>query len=163
MNFHGVLYRGGAEQKIRKYLVDNNFVDTVIQLPPDLFFGTGIATCIIVLKKNKTDNSVLFVNASEEFVRNTNQNKLSDDNIENIIKILTERTNIEYKSALIDNEQISKNDYNLSVNTYLKQKDTEEIIDIKQLNEDIKNIVSRQSNIRKALDEIILELEVENE
>lgn len=100
VEFPGVLYRGGAEQKIRKYMIDNNFVDTVIQLPSDLFFGTSIATCILVLKKNKLDNNILFVDASNEFIRNTNKNKLSDENINNIINLLKDRKSVENKSYL---------------------------------------------------------------
>lgn len=160
VEFPGVLYRGGAEQKIRKYLIENNFVDTVIQLPADLFFGTTIATCIIVLKKSKKDNSILFVDASNEFIRNDTKNKLSDKNIENIIDLLRDRENIEYKSILVTNEEILKNDSNLSVNTYLKQKSMEEKIDIKELNLNVKEIVKREQELRINLDKIIQELEV---
>ena len=106
VEFPGVLYRGGAEQKIRKYMIDNNFVDTVIQLPPDLFFGTSIATCILVLKKNKKDNNILFVDASDEFVRNTNKNKLSDENINNIVNLLKNRKSVENKAYLAPYEEI---------------------------------------------------------
>ena len=121
VEFPGVLYRGGAEQKIRKYMIDNNFVDTVIQLPPDLFFGTSIATCILVLKKNKKDNNILFVDASDEFVRNTNKNKLSDENINNIVNLLKDRKSVENKAYLAPYEEIKENDYNISVNSYLKR------------------------------------------
>lgn len=159
VEFPGVLYRGGAEQKIRKYLVDNNFVDTVIQLPGDLFFGTSIATCIIVLKKNKTDNNILFIDASDEFERPYNKNKLSDQNIENILKLLIDRTDVENKSKLVSYEDISENDYNISVNSYLKNTSLGEVIDIKELNKSIAAIVSKQSQTRKELDEIIRELE----
>lgn len=160
VEFPGVLYRGGAEQKIRKYLIENNFVDTVIQLPPDLFFGTSIATCIIVLKKSKKDNSVLFVDASNEFTRNDTKNKLTDKNIKDIINLLRNRESIEYKSILIQNEEIVENDSNLSVNTYLKQESVEEKIDIKELNNNVKEIVKREQELRNSLDEIIQELEV---
>ena len=160
VEFPGVLYRGGAEQKIRKYLIENNFVDTVIQLPPDLFFGTSIATCIIVLKKSKKDNSVLFVDASNEFTRNDTKNKLTDKNIKDIINLLRNRESIEYKSILIPNEEIVENDSNLSVNTYLKQESVEEKIDIKELNNNVKEIVKREQELRNSLDEIIQELEV---
>lgn len=161
VEFPGVLYRGGAEGKIRKYLIDNNFVDTVIQLPPDLFFGTSIATCILVLKKNKSENNVLFIDASEEFVRNTNKNKLSDSNINNIVNYIKDRTNVENKAIVIPNEDIAENDYNISVNSYLKTITNEEEIDIVELNKKIEEIVSKQSQTRKELDEIIKKLESE--
>lgn len=159
VEFPGVLYRGGAEEKIRKYLVDNNFVDTVIQLPSDLFFGTSIATCIIVLKKNKQDNNILFIDASNEFVRGSNKNKLSDENIENILTLIKNRTNEENKSVLVTYEEISNNSYNLSVNSYLKVTSDEEEIDIVELNKKIKEIVEKQDKVRKELDQIIEELE----
>lgn len=159
VEFPGVLYRGGAEGKIRKYLIDNNFVDTVIQLPSDLFFGTSIATCILVLKKNKTDNSILFVDASEECVRNTNKNKLSDANIENILSLLKNRVDVENKAIVVPNEEIAENDYNISVNSYLKTNVGEVEIDIVELNKNIQEIVAKQSQVRKELDSIIQELE----
>ena len=159
VEFPGVLYRGGAEGKIRKYLIDNNFVDTVIQLPSDLFFGTSIATCILVLKKNKTDNSILFVDASEECVRNTNKNKLSDANIENILSLLKNRVDVENKAIVVSNEEIAENDYNISVNSYLKTATDEVEIDIVELNKNIQEIVAKQSQVRKELDSIIQELE----
>ena len=162
VEFPGVLYRGGAEEKIRKYLVDNNFVDTVIQLPSDLFFGTSIATCIIVLKKNKQDNNILFIDASNEFVRGSNKNKLSDENIENILTLIKNRTNEENKSVLVTYEEISNNSYNLSVNLYLKVTSDEEEIDIVELNKKIKEIVEKQDKVRKELDQIIEELESDN-
>lgn len=162
VEFPGVLYRGGAEEKIRKYLVDNNFVDTVIQLPSDLFFGTSIATCIIVLKKNKQDNNILFIDASNEFVRGSNKNKLLDENIENILTLIKNRTNEENKSVLVTYEEISNNSYNLSVNSYLKVTSDEEEIDIVELNKKIKEIVERQDKVRKELDQVIEELESEN-
>ena len=161
VEFPGVLYRGGAEQKIRKYMIDNNFIDTVIQLPPDLFFGTSIATCILVLKKNKTDNNILFVDASTEFVRNTNKNKLSDENINNIINLLKERKEVENKSYLAPYEEIKENDYNISVNSYLKTNLNEKKIDIKEVNKRLAEIVPRQEQLRKELEEIIRELEVD--
>ena len=161
VEFSGVLYRGGAEQKIRKYMIDNNFVDTVIQLPPDLFFGTSIATCILVLKKNKTDNNILFVDASEEFVRNTNKNKLSDENINNIVNLLKERKTVENKAYIATYEEIKENDYNISVNSYLKTNANEEKIDIEEVNKKLAEIVPRQQQIRKELEEIIKELEAD--
>lgn len=162
VEFPGVLYRGGAEGKIRKYLIDNNFVDTVIQLPPDLFFGTSIATCILVLKKNKTENNVLFIDASEEFVRNTNKNKLSDNNIDTIVNIIKDRKDVENKAIVVSNEEVTENDYNISVNSYLKTRTNEIEINIVELNKQINETVAKQSQTRKELDEIIKELESDN-
>ena len=159
VEFPGVLYRGGAEQKIRQFMIDNNFVDAVIQLPSDLFFGTSIATCILVLKKNKSDNNILFVDASEEFVRNTNKNKLSDENINNIVNLLKERVSVENKSYLATYEEIKENDYNISVNSYLKTNIGEVEIDIEEVNKKLAEIVPRQQQIRNELEEIIRELE----
>ncbi len=159
VEFPGVLYRGGAEQKIRKYLVDNNYIDTVIQLPPDLFFGTTIATCIIVLKKSKKDNKTLFIDASAEFVRGGNKNKLSDENRAKILKAFTERTDSEHFAMLIDNKTIGENDYNIAVSSYVAQKDTREVIDIKVLNAKIAGIVARQNELRTAIDEIVADIE----
>lgn len=159
VEFPGVLYRGGAEQKIREYMLKNNFVDSIIQLPSDLFFGTSIATCILVLKKNKTDNNVLFIDASDEFVHIGNKNKLSEDNINNLIKLYKDRKDIEYKSILVSNNKILENDSNLSVNSYLKAKSTEEQIDIKEVNRQVKEIVLKEEQTRKELEAIIKELE----
>lgn len=161
VEFPGVLYRGGAEQKIRQYMIDNNFVDTVIQLPSDLFFGTSIATCILVLKKNKTDNNILFVDASDECVRNTNKNKLSDENINNIINVLKDRKSIENKSYLASYDEVKDNDYNISVNSYLKTNDNDTIIDIEEVNRKLSQVVPRQQKIREELEEIIKELEAD--
>lgn len=161
VEFPGVLYRGGAEQKIRKYMIDNNFVDAVIQLPSDLFFGTSIATCILVLKKNKSDNNILFVDASNEYVRNTNKNKLSDENINNIINLLKERKKVENKSYLATYEEIKDNDYNISVNSYLKANVEDNKIDIEEVNRKLAEILPRQQKIREELEKIIKELEVD--
>ena len=161
VEFPGVLYRGGAEQKIRQYMIDNNFVDTIIQLPQDLFFGTSIATCILVLKKNKQGNNILFVDASDECVRNTNKNKLSDENISNIINLLKERKNIENKSYLATYEEVKENDYNISVNSYLKTTTNEKEIDIKEVNKKLAEIIPKQQQVRNELEEIIKELEVD--
>ena len=161
VEFPGVLYRGGAEQKIRQYMIDNNFVDTVIQLPPDLFFGTSIATCILVLKKNKSDNNILFVDASEEFIRNTNKNKLSDENINNIVGLLKDRKSVENKSYLASYDEVKDNDYNISVNSYLKTNTDDNNIDIEEVNKKLAEVVPRQQQIRKELEEIIKELEVD--
>ncbi|NIG63909.1 type I restriction-modification system subunit M [Microbacterium sp. Be9] len=159
VEFPGVLYRGGAEQKIRKYLIDNNYVDAVIQLPPDLFFGTTIATCIIVLKKSKTDNSVLFVNASDEFRRIGNKNKLTPDNQQNILLALANRTDEDHFIRLVENETIAGNGYNLAVSSYVEAEDTRQVVDISALNAEIANIVSRQAKLRISIDEIIATLE----
>ncbi len=159
VEFPGVLYRGGAEQKIRKYMIDNNFVDTVIQLPSDLFFGTSIATCILVLKKNKIDNNILFIDASEEFIRNTNKNKLSEENINNIVNWVKTRKTVENKAYLATYEEIKENDYNISVNSYLKSNINEVKIDIQEVNRKLAEIVPRQQQIRNELEEIIRELE----
>ena len=161
VEFPGVLYRGGAEQKIRQYMIDNNFVDTVIQLPPDLFFGTSIATCILVLKKNKLDNNILFVDASEECVRNTNKNKLSNDNINHIVNLIKDRKTVENKSYLATYDEVKDNDYNISVNSYLKTNSDDNNIDIEEVNKKLAEVVPRQQQIRKELEEIIKELEVD--
>lgn len=159
VEFPGVLYRGGAERKIRKYLVDNNYIDTVIQLPPDLFFGTTIATCIIVLKKSKKDNKILFIDASAEFVRGGNKNKLTEQNHAKILKVFTKREDIEHFATLADNKTIKENDYNIAVSSYVEQKDTREVIDIQKLNAEIKDIVAQQDELRKAIDEIVVDIE----
>ncbi len=161
VEFPGVLYRGGAEQKIRQYMIDNNFVDAIIQLPPDLFFGTSIATCILVLKKNKSDNNILFVDATEECVRNTNKNKLSNENINNIINLLKDRKSQDNKSYLATYEEVKDNDYNISVNSYLKTNTEENNIDIEEVNKKLSEIVPRQHKIREELEEIIKELEAD--
>lgn len=163
VEFPGVLYRGGAEQKIRKYLVDNNYIDAVIQLPPDLFFGTTIATCIIVLKKSKKDNKTLFIDASAEFVRGGNKNKLTEENREKILNAFKERKDIKYFAKLVSNKTIEENDYNIAVSTYVAQKDTREVIDIKKLNADIVSIVARQNELRTAIDEIVADIEGRHE
>jgi type I restriction enzyme M protein len=159
VNFPGVLYRGGAEQKIRKYLIDNNYIDAVIQLPPDLFFGTTIATCIMVLKKSKKDNSTLFIDASAEFVREGNKNKLSEQNREKILNTFKDRNDIPHFAKLVTNQTIAENDYNIAVSTYVAQKDDREEVDIKKLNAEIEQIVARQAELRKAIDEIVKDLE----
>lgn len=159
VEFPGVLYRGGAEQKIRKYLIDNNYIDTVIQLPPDLFFGTSIATCIIVLKKSKKDNATLFIDASAEFVRGGNKNKLSEANRKRILNAFIERKDEAHFTRLVLNSEIADNDYNIAVSSYVEQEDTREEIDIAKLNAEIETIVARQSELRKAIDEIVTDLE----
>ena len=161
--FPGILYRTGAEQKIRKYLIDNNFIDCIIQLPENLFFGTSIATCIMVLKKNKIDNSTLFIDASKEYVKVTNNNRLTNENIENILKIFENREDLQYISRLVSNKEIEKNNYNLSVSTYVEKEDTREVIDIKELNKQLDEIVKRENILRDEISEIIAEIEADHE
>jgi type I restriction enzyme M protein len=157
--FPGVMYRGGAERKIRQYLIDNNYVDCVIQLPSNLFYGTSIATCIMVLKKSKPENSTLFIDASNEFVKVTNNNKLTQDNIDRIIDAFRTREDIEHFSRLVPNSEIEEQDYNLSVSTYVEQKDTREVIDITKLNAEIEEIVAREQVLRDEIARIIVEIE----
>ncbi|MCQ2116662.1 MAG: type I restriction-modification system subunit M [Bacteroidales bacterium] len=157
--FPGVMYRGGAEKKIRQYLIDNNYVDCIIQLPDNLFFGTSIATCIMVLRKAKKDNSTLFIDATKECVKVTNSNKLTEDNIRHIVETFTEREDIEHFSKLIPNMAIASQDYNLSVSTYVEQEDTREKVDIVKLNAEIKAIVEKENLLRAEIDKIIAELQ----
>ncbi|GAA9276851.1 type I restriction-modification system subunit M [Helicobacter pylori] len=157
VEFPGVLYRGNAEAKIREHLV--KFIDCVIALPDNLFFGTSIATCILVLKKNKQNRTTLFIDASKEFVKEGKKNKLKEHNREKILQTYIERKAIKHFSALADIEKIKENDYNLSVNRYVEQEDTKEIIDIKALQFEISQIVAKQSALRERLDLIIKELE----
>lgn len=157
--FPGIMYRGGAEQKIRKYLVDNNFIDCIIQLPSNLFFGTSIATCIMVLKKGKTDNKVLFIDASSECVKVTNNNKLTPENINKIVDTFAQRTEEAHFSHLAEYSEVQENDYNLSVSTYVEAKDTREKIDIVKLNAEIAQIVARENELRAAIDQIVAEVE----
>ena len=159
--FPGVMYRGGAEQKIRKYLVDNNYIDCIIQLPDNLFYGTSIATCIMVLKKSKQDSSVLFIDATKECVKVTNSNKLTDENIETIFNCYMERAEKEHFSKVVTYERIAEQDYNLSVSTYVEQEDTREVIDIKELNREISEIVAREQVLRDEIEKIIAEIEVQ--
>ena len=161
--FPGIMYRGGAEQKIRKYLVDNNFVDCIIQLPSNLFFGTSIATCIMVMKKNKTDNRTFFIDASNECVKVTNNNKLMTENIRQIVNVFANREEIKHFSHLASYDEVKENDYNLSVSTYVEQEDTREKIDIVKLNAEIEEIVMRENELREAIRNIIAEIEVGNE
>lgn len=158
--FPGVMYRGGAEQKIRKYLIDNNFIDCIIQLPDNLFFGTPIATCIMILKKSKLENSTLFIDASNEFIKVTNNNKLSEDNINNILDIYSNREEKKYVSVLVHNDKIGENDYNLSVSSYVEQEDKCEKIDIAVVNNELNDIVVREQDIRVRIEKIISEIGV---
>lgn len=158
--FPGVMYRGGSEKKIRQYLIDNNYVDCIIQLPDNLFFGTSIATCIMVLKKAKKDNCTLFIDATKECVKVTNSNKLTEENIQHILDIFTDRKDVQYTSKLVANDDIAKADYNLSVSTYVEQEDTREKVDIVKLNAELAEIVERENVLRAEIDKIIKEIEI---
>jgi type I restriction enzyme M protein len=159
VEFPGVLSRSGAEQKIRKYLIDNNYVDAVIQLPPDLFFGTTITTCVIVLKKSKADNKTLFIDASAQFVRGGTKNKLTPANQQAILDAFVARGDADHFARLVDNADITENDYNLSVSSYVEVRDDRVAVDIVELNAEIARIVARQQELRTAIDEIVADLE----
>ena len=159
VEFPGVLYRGGAEQKIRQYLIDNNYVDAVIQLPPDLFFGTTIATCIIVLKKSKRDNATLFIDGSSEFTRSGNKNKLTEAHQQKVLDAFTSRENLDHFARLVENSAIAENGYNIAVSSYVEAEDTREVVDIAALNAEIAEIVARQAELRISIDEIVADLE----
>ena len=159
VEFPGVLYRGGAEKKIRQYLVDNNYIDAVIQLPPDLFFGTTIATCILVLKKSKKSSDVLFIDASAEFKRVGNKNKLLEEHRARILDAFTTREPQDHFATIVGNEDIAANDYNIAVSSYVEAEDTREEVDIVELNAEIARIVARQAELRTAIDEIVADLE----
>lgn len=158
--FPGIMYRGGAEQKIRKYLIDNNFIDCVIQLPANLFFGTSIATCIMVMKRGKSDSKTLFIDASNECIKVTNNNKLTAENIDRIVETFTKREEVQHFSHLASYEEVAGNDYNLSVSTYVEAEDTREVVDIVKLNAEIEKIVAREDELREAIRKIIEEIEV---
>jgi type I restriction enzyme M protein len=159
--FPGILYRSGgkAEPKIRQYLVDNNFIDCIIQLPENLFYGTSIATCIMVLKKGKAENKTLFIDASNLYIKVTNNNKLTQENISEIVKTYTERKEKKYFAKDVPNDEIAKNDYNLSVTNYIEKQDTRPVIDIKKINAEINKIVERENILRIEIDKIIKEIE----
>ncbi len=159
--FPGIMYRGGAEQKIRQYLISNNYIDCVIQLPGNLFFGTSIATCILVMKKNKADTRTLFIDATKECVKVTNNNRLTEENIRRIVDIFAKREEIPHVSTLAAYEDIAANDYNLSVSTYVEAEDTREKIDIEALNKEIRNIVEKENRLRREIDALIAEIEVQ--
>lgn len=159
VEFPGVLYRGWAEQKIRKYLIENNYVDAVIQLPPDLFFWTSIATCIVVLKKSKKDNKTLFIDASAEFVRGSAKNTLSEENRKKILNAFIAREDVEYFAKLVDNSAIADNEYNIAVSSFVIQKDNREVVNIQELNKKIAGIMERQQALRESIDKIVKEIE----
>lgn len=159
--FPGIFYRGGAEQKIRKYLVDNNFVESVISLPPNLFYGTSIAVNILVLSKHKTEPNTQFIDASGEdfFKKETNNNVLLPEHIDRILEIFGNKEEVQYVATSVDNAQIAENDYNLSVSSYVEAEDKREIIDINKLNTEVTETVKRIDTLRADIDEIIKELE----
>ena len=159
--FPGIFYRGGAEQKIRQYLIENNFVETVISLAPNLFFGTSIAVNILVLSKHKTDTKTQFIDASSEdfFKKETNNNVLTQEHIENILKIFEEKQDIDHVAKSIEKEKIAEENYNLSVSSYVEAKDTRETIDIAVLNEEIKTTVAKIDTLRIEIDKIVAEIE----
>ncbi|GAA1583010.1 type I restriction-modification system subunit M [Actinoplanes couchii] len=162
VEFPGVLYRGGAEQKIRSYLVDNNYIDAVIQLPPDLFFGVTIATCVIVLKKSKRDNSILFVDASAEFARAGNKNKLLPQHLEKILGAYVAREDIDHFARLVPNKEVAENSYIISVTSFVEPENTRVTVEIDTLNSDVQDIVEQQLQLRAKIDEIITDLEAED-
>ncbi len=157
--FPGIFYRGGAEQKIRQYLIDNNFVETVISLAPNLFFGTTIAVNILVLSKHKTGNKTQFIDASSLFKKETNNNTLTDEHIAGIMEVFDSKTEVEHFAQCIEFDAIEKNDYNLSVSSYVQAKDTREIVDITELNAEIKSTVKKIDKLRIDIDTIIAEIE----
>lgn len=157
--FPGIFYRGGAEQKIRQYLVDNNFIETVISLAPNLFYGTSIAVDILVLSKHKTDSRIQFIDAGELYQKETNNNILTDGHIEKIMEVFDSKADVPYFAKSVDFEEIKKNEYNLSVSSYVEAKDTREKIDIKELNARIKEIVEREAVLRLEIDRVIAEIE----
>ncbi len=159
--FPGIFYRGGAEQKIRKYLIDNNFVETVISLAPNLFFGTSIAVNILVLSKHKSDTKTQFIDASGEdfFKKETNNNVLTEEHIENILKIFVDKADIDHVCKMVDFEKIAEENYNLSVSSYVEAKDTREVIDIAVLNAEIKTTVAKINVLRDEIDKIVAEIE----
>ena len=157
--FPGIMYRGGAEKKIRQYLIDNNFIDCVIQLPSNLFYGTSIATCIMVLKRNKTDNRTLFIDASAECEKVTNNNKLREHHIKKIVDAFVSHADADHFARCVPYEEIANNEYNLSVSTYVQPQDTREVIDITKLNAEIEQIVAREQVLRDEIARIIAEIE----
>ena len=157
--FPGIMYRGGAEKKIRQYLIDNNFIDCIIQLPSNLFYGTSIATCIMALKKSKADNRTLFIDASAECIKVTNNNKLTEENIRRIVDEFVSRADVDHFARCVPYEDIAQNEYNLSVSTYVQPEDTREVIDIVKLNAEIEQIVAREQVLRDEIAKIIGEIE----
>ncbi|MCY4148325.1 MAG: type I restriction-modification system subunit M [Gammaproteobacteria bacterium] len=160
--FPGIFYRSGAEQRIRKYLIDNNFVETVISLAPNLFYGTSIAVNILVLAKNKTSNDVQFIDASGEdfFQKETNNNVMHDDHVAKIMELFDNKVIVEHVTETVPYERVVENDYNLSVSSYVEPRDTREVIDITVLNAELKEIVTKIDQLRADIDVIVAEIEV---
>ena len=158
--FPGVLHRGNAEKTIREWLVKNNFIDTIIQLPANLFFGTQIATSILVLRKNKKDDTILFINAKEEFKHYKNQNKLESENIDRILERVRKRNDVKGMSHLADFAEVEANDFNLSVQLYIAESDAKKEIDIDELNRQIKETVQKEEELRKAINSLINGVEI---
>ena len=157
--FPGIFYRGGAEQKIRQYLVDNNYVETVISLAPNLFYGTTIAVTILVLSKHKTDTTTQFIDASALFKKETNNNTLTDAHIEQIMAIFDSKANIDHFAQSVPFEKVAANDYNLSVNSYVEAKDNRELVDIAKLNTELKTTVAKIAKLRTEIDAIVAKIE----
>ena len=153
-----MFYRGGAEQKIRRYLIDNNYVDAVIQMPDNLFYGTSIATCLLILKRSKTDNKVAFIDASKECMKITNANKLEEEHIQHIYEFYMNRQDVEYTVKMVDTDAIAAENYNLSVSTYVEKEDTREKVDIVELSARLERIVAHENELRTQIDAIIKEL-----
>ena len=157
--FPGIFYRGGAEKKIRQYLVDNNYIETVISLAPNLFFGTSIAVNILVLSKHKTDSKTQFIDASSLFKKATNNNTLTDKHIETMMQAFDSKENVAHFAQSVENEAISENDYNLSVSAYVEAEDTREVIDITKLNAELKTTVAKIDQLRTDIDVIVADIE----
>ena len=157
--FPGIFYRSGAEQKIRQYLVDNNYVESIISLAPNLFYGTTIAVTILVLAKNKKDTTTQFIDASGLFKKETNNNALLDSHIERIVAVFDSKTNVEHFAKSVPLEQVAANDYNLSVSSYVETRDTREVVNITKLNAELKTTVAKIDQLRKNIDSIVAEIE----
>ena len=158
----GALYRIGREQKIRKYLIENNFVDAVIQLPPNLLFGNTNPNCVLILKKKKTDRKILFIDAKNEFEQGNYKNRLNEQNMQKILNCYTNRISEDHFSRLVDLNEIKKNDYNISVKNYLEPNDSDIEIDFSELNANIEKSVARQSELRMQIKSMVSELEENN-
>nr|WP_201767452.1 type I restriction-modification system subunit M [Lebetimonas sp. JS170] len=161
VTFPGIFYRGGAEKKIRQYLIDNNYIETIISLAPNLFYGTSIAVNILVLSKHKPDTKTQFIDASKLFKKATNNNILEDEHIDKILKVFKSKEEIKHFSHNASLEEIKENDYNLSVGSYVEPEDTREKIDIKKLNKEIKTTVAKIDRLRVEIDKIITEIDGE--
>ena len=159
--FPGIFYRGGAEKKIRQYLVENNYVETVISLAPNLFYGTTIAVNILVLSKHKTDTKTQFIDASELFKKETNNNILTDEHIEQIMQVFDSKADVAHFTQSVSLEDVAANDFNLSVSSYVQTKDTREVVDIAQLNAELKTTVAKITELRTQIDAIVAEIEGE--